>query len=58
MVFPDNDDGILNEFLKSLLKKKPYERVCNLSILKDSTFLADFSFVSLFNFRMIYWNLN
>jgi hypothetical protein len=43
--FPKEKDNTAVEFISTLLKKKPHERVCSLFQLKENEFFNDFNFV-------------
>jgi cGMP-dependent protein kinase len=53
--FPGNVEQNFQSFICCLLKKKPVERICNLSVLKTLPFYSGFNFVRVIViFRMIY----
>jgi cGMP-dependent protein kinase len=46
--FPNNADPSVQIFISALLKKKPYERTCSLTLLQDSPFFNNFNFVKIY----------
>jgi cGMP-dependent protein kinase len=46
LTFPNNTDPSVQLFINNLLKKKPFERICTLNVLKEAPFFNNFSFVN------------
>lgn len=48
---PKSGDGVVNEFIKALLKKKVNERLCSLEKVKENEFYKDFNWDDLKEFK-------
>ena len=50
--FPDNDNVIINDFIKHLLQKQVYNRICSLKSAKETKFFSNFSWDDLADFSL------
>ena len=52
LTFPDNGNEVVNDFIKSLLHKKVYHRLCSLKKAKESKFFDNFPWDDLVDFKL------